>query len=137
MNAERRLGRSGLRATPIRLRVLDAVVNAPGALAPAEILDRVQERGEADRVSVYRALDALVEHRLVVRTSGPDRTFRYCSGNADAHTHSHFYCTGCGAMLCLPPETFAVDESLLPEGAAVQRVEVRVEGLCAACRAGR
>lgn len=134
MSAEQRLVDSGLRATPIRVRVLDAVIRAPGALAPAEILDEMQHSGGADKVSVYRTLDALVERRLVVRTSGPDRTFRYCSGDGNAHTHSHFYCTRCGATSCLPPGTAVVDESLLPEGARVERVEVRVEGVCGRCR---
>ncbi|BBD08692.1 Fur family transcriptional regulator [Desulfovibrio ferrophilus] len=134
MRGEDLLRDSGLRATSIRVRVLEAVVDASGALAQAEILDRVQEQGDADRVSVYRALDALVERHLVVRTSGPDRSYRYCSGDAGACAHSHFYCSRCGAMRCLPPGAFTLDSDLLPEDSVVDRIEMRVEGLCGDCR---
>lgn len=133
MSSERQLRRAGLRATPIRVRVLDVITDASGALVPAQILDLVQERGDADRVSVYRALDVLVERSLVVRTSGPDRTYRYCSGDPGARVHSHFYCTRCGTTRCLAPEAVSLDAALLPEDATIGRIEVRVEGVCGGC----
>ncbi|MBU1001842.1 MAG: transcriptional repressor [Proteobacteria bacterium] len=137
MSSERQLREAGLRATPIRVRVLDVITDAPGALIPAEILGLVQEGGDADRVSVYRALDVLVGRSLVVRTSGPDRTYRYCSGGAGAGVHSHFYCTRCGTMRCLAPGAVSLDATLLPEDATIGRIEVRLEGVCGECGPGK
>jgi Fur family ferric uptake transcriptional regulator len=87
-------------------------------------------------VTVYRSLDLLVEKRLVDRISAGDRSFRYgLAPNANHRPHAHFYCTGCGRMECLNPESPRLDmepvSPILP--GVIERVEVRLDGICKAC----
>lgn len=133
--AARLLRAAGVRATRKRVGVLDAVLAAERAVAPAELLERPELTALLDRATLYRTLDLLAERGLVLRTLGPDRAFRYCAGNGapGGAAHGHFYCLRCHAMCCLPQAALAV-EQVLPPGAAAGHVEIRVDGLCAACR---
>lgn len=126
---------AGVRATRKRAQVLDAVLAAGRAVAPAELLERPELAALMDRATLYRTLDLLAGHGLVLRTLGPDRTSRYCAGGGAplGNAHGHFYCLRCHAMRCLPQGTLAVEQAL-PPGAAAGHVEIRVDGLCAACR---
>lgn len=130
------LRRAGVRATNKRKLVLAAVLEAGSAVPPGELLERGAVSGAMDRATLYRTLDLLADKGLVARTLGPDRVFRYCGGGGapGAVVHSHFYCERCGLMRCLPPEALSLDPALLPEEASVGHVEVRVDGICGACR---
>ncbi|WP_035250426.1 Fur family transcriptional regulator [Desulfocurvus vexinensis] len=126
---------AGVRATRKRAQVLDAVLAAGRAVAPAELLERPELAALMDRATLYRTLDLLAGRGLVLRTLGPDRAFRYCAGGGAplGGAHGHFYCLRCHAMRCLPQGALAVEQAL-PPGAAAGHVEIRVDGLCAACR---
>lgn len=87
---------AGVRATRKRAQVLDAVLAAGRAVAPAELLERPELAALMDRATLYRTLDLLAGRGLVLRT-------------------------------------LAVEQAL-PPGAAAGHVEIRVDGLCAACR---
>lgn len=128
---------AGVRATRKRRLVLAAVLAAPVALPPGALLDEREIAGAMDRATLYRTLDLLAEAGLVLRTLGPDRSFRYCAGSGEpqAGTHSHFYCLRCGQMRCLPHGALSIDQGQLPEAAAVGHVEVRLDGVCGECRA--
>jgi Fur family ferric uptake transcriptional regulator len=127
---------AGVRATRKRVEVLAAVLGADRAVAPAELWERSGLAAFMDRATLYRTLDLLAERGLVLRTLGPDRAFRYCAGGGApaGMAHGHFYCLCCHAMRCLPQAVLAVEQAL-PPGAAAGHVEIRVDGLCAACRA--
>jgi Fur family ferric uptake transcriptional regulator len=89
-----------------------------------------------NRVTLYRILDRLVEKGLVRRLSASDRTFRYGLGGSSRHPdHAHFHCMECGAMECLDPELmpFKVRSSRDLESLNIQRMEIRLDGLCQAC----
>lgn len=135
MRDSSRLQEAGVRPTDIRLRVFGAVSAAGQALSPGDILALLRRERATDKVSVYRALDVLVDGGLLVRTSGPDRSYRYCAGSGGADVHGHFYCTQCGAMGCLAPGAVSVSRDALPEGCVATGLEVRLEGVCASCRA--
>ncbi len=131
------LRRAGVRATKKRRLVLAAVLEAGVAVPPGALLDVQAISGAMDRATLYRTLDLLADKGLVARTLGPDRAYRYCAGGGAPRggVHGHFYCLHCGQMRCLPPEAMVLDRDLLPGVAAVHHVEVRVDGVCAACRA--
>jgi Fur family ferric uptake transcriptional regulator len=125
-----------LDSTLNRVKVLEVIGNSPRPLSAQEIFEAVNQRQDINRVTVYRILDLLVENRLVDRISAGDRSFRYgLAPNANHRPHAHFYCTGCGRMECLSPESPLLDmeplDATLP--GVIERVEVRLDGTCKAC----
>ncbi|MBU1248172.1 MAG: transcriptional repressor [Proteobacteria bacterium] len=123
------LQHAGLEANVNRTLVLDAVLEAQTALTPAQLLDTL---GPAmNKVTLYRILELLVEHRIIERHSGPDRAFHYCAGQG----HGHFHCTRCGRMHCLtlPESTEALTSLTSSPLGRVDTVEVRLDGVCQNC----
>lgn len=127
------LDKAGIKATPHRLAVLRAVLEAAGAVTAPDMEDRLVHGGEGmNRVTLYRTLELLTEAGLLRRTNGPGRAFQYCLG----HGHGHFHCRKCGRTQCLDPVRFnpALLMGALPDRVEIEEVEVRLDGLCASCR---
>lgn len=125
-----------LGGTPHRIRVMEVVANSTAPLTAQEIYDTISRTTNANRVTVYRILDLLVEKRLLERISGRDRTFRYgLSEKSGEKNHPHFYCTLCGNMECLRPDSVAMDVESFRRTfpGTVENVEVRIDGVCKSC----
>ncbi|EIJ33621.1 Fur family transcriptional regulator [Thiothrix nivea] len=121
------------RATPARVGVLGILLNANAALSHQEIEQTVHQQGlSVDRVTLYRALDWLVEQGLAHKIAGADRTWRYNAQAGTPHQHAHFHCKQCEQVFCLetlqPTLLFA-----LPEGYRIDEVELNLQGLCPNC----
>jgi Fur family ferric uptake transcriptional regulator len=87
-------------------------------------------------VTVYRILDLLVDRGIVDRLSTAGRAAYYgLAPNAHHAPHPHFYCKHCGQMDCLNPESLNVDADQLWRTfpGRIDRVEVRVDGICKNC----
>lgn len=131
------LARAGIEPTALRLCVADVLVREGRALAAADILAKVRAGRPANKVTLYRILDLFVERGLANRHSSGDRAFRYCLGpRFSGRAHGHAYCLRCGRMECLPTAGQAVDILALAQscGMEVAGVEIRIDGICAACR---
>lgn len=125
-----------LEVTENRLRVLEVVGNNRYPLSAAEIYQTLERTCRINRVTVYRILDLLVEHRLIERLSTGGRAFCYGLAPNDHHRpHPHFYCTRCGQMDCLNPESLPVDTQPLWKTfpGRIDKVEIRVDGVCKNC----
>lgn len=128
-----RLVDAGLRVTAARLAVLDVIDAAQAAVTHADIEAALLE--PIDRVTLYRTLDSCVDAGLLTKTIGADRLSRFAlltQGAGDHAEHAHFHCDDCGRVYCLasrPPRVPAV-----PEGFAVEGIDVHVHGHCPACR---
>ncbi|MBU0988142.1 MAG: transcriptional repressor [Proteobacteria bacterium] len=127
----------GLGHTPNRLQVLKIIGDSHYPLSAQEILEKIQQTQNVNRVTVYRILDLLVAKKLIERISAGDRSFRYgLAPNANHLPHSHFYCKECGIMECLQPECIRLNVKAL-EGTfsgLIERVEVRFDGVCKSCQ---
>ncbi len=122
------------RTTQARLIVLGILLEATTALSHLEIEQQAQQQGlAADRVTLYRVLDWLVEQGLAHKIMGADRTWRY-NAHADLNhaQHAHFHCQHCQQVFCLEQLQPAVLLSL-PTGYQLQHVEINLQGLCPAC----
>jgi Fe2+ or Zn2+ uptake regulation protein len=133
------LARAAIEPTPLRLLVASLLAGEGRALPAVDILDRLRRQHRANKVTLYRILDLFVEKGLAQRHSSGDRALRYCLGPRFSNQpHCHAYCVRCGRMECLPAAEGLVDLSALGLSLAmdVEGVEVRIDGVCQACRRG-
>lgn len=110
--AEAQLRGAAVRVTKVRVKVLGALLGANRAFSHQDMHDSF---AELDRVTLYRALDCLIDAGLAHKIAGDDRIFRYSAGTdlADRqtaspaefrrgqHQHGHFKCTRCARIFCL------------------------------------
>ena len=135
-NYERMLKAADLEPTENRLRVIEVVGNNSYPLSAADIYQTLERTGSINRVTVYRILDLLVTHGLADRISTGGRAFYYgMAPNENHRPHPHFYCTRCGQMDCLTPDSLNVDSDALRKTfpGRIDKVEIRVDGLCKNC----
>ncbi len=135
-NYEELLSSANLRTTNNRIRVLEVVGNNSFPLSAKDIFNTLDRSNSINRVTVYRILDLLVEHGVVERISTGGRAFYYGLAPNNHHDpHPHFYCKSCGQMDCLSPESLSVDmEAFLKTfPGRVEKVEVRIDGICKNC----
>ncbi len=123
--------RRGARATPARIRVLQILQGAPGAMTHRDI-ESALGAAMPDRVTLYRVLDGLVDAGLANKTSNGNRVFRFSAAIAGQHSaHAHFNCEDCGRIFCLDAQQ--PPPPALPEGFSLSRMEVDLRGRCASC----
>lgn len=136
-NYEALLSAANLSATENRVRVLEVVGNNSYPLSAKDIFNTIDRSTRINRVTVYRILDLLVDHGVVERISTGGRAFYYgLAANKHHKPHAHFYCTKCGQMDCLDPESLTVDmeDFIKTFPGHIEKVEVRIDGICKNCR---
>src|SRR3954466_15194880 len=122
----------GLRATPQRLAVHDALHTLGRHATAEEVLERVT--GTVPGVSlptVYAALDVLADLGLAARVHA-GRAIRY---DPRADPHHHLVCEACGAVVDLEAKVDLSPalEGVRAAGAVATGAEVLVRGRCAGC----
>lgn len=130
------LSQARLESTDNRLRVLEVIGNNRYPLSAADIFRTLQRTAAINRVTVYRILELLVNRGLVDRISTAGRAAYYGLAPNENHApHPHFYCTRCGQMECLDPGslTLAGDALWKTFPGRIDKVEVRVDGVCKNC----
>ena len=130
------LAKARLEPTENRLGVLEVIGNNRYPLSAAEIFQTLQRSRAINRVTVYRILDLLVARGLVDRISTGGRAAYFGLAPNEHHApHPHFYCTRCGRMECLEPGSLTLSGDILWKTfpGRIDKVEVRVDGLCKHC----
>lgn len=140
------LRKAKLRVTAVRLRVLEVLGAQREALDAQQIEDRAALPA-ADRVTIYRTLNTLVDSGLAHRIDPGDRIYRYsltdhshCEGEHHHHEHLHMVCDACGSVRCLDNAEVIV-QTRSGRGAAPKKLRVfsgngTLHGLCETCEAG-
>ena len=128
---------AGLRSTMPRIAVLSYLQSVTIPLSHAEIFDALEEQG-LDRATIYRNLVDLAEAGLLIRTDVGDHVWRFelrRTGPDEQQTeHSHFMCTDCGEVECLPAMSVSIKPArTVPRSVRAQQVEVQLKGLCDRC----
>lgn len=127
---------AGLEATANRLRVLEVLGNNKFPLTAADVFHTVERTHPINRVTVYRILDLLLEKNIVERLNTGGRAAHFGMAPNEHHApHPHFYCTTCGQMDCLSPESMQIDMANLQKTfpGVIGRIEIRVDGICKNC----
>ena len=127
---------AGLRRGGARRAVVDHLAAQRCCLSAQEIHDGIRAHGGAVGVaSVYRALDTLVELRLVQRVDVGDGVARF-EPVGGAHHHHHLVCDDCGKVepFTDEPLELALAGAANRLGYALDQHEVVLRGACGACR---
>jgi len=130
----------GLKLTPLRRRVLEEVASSHHAVGAYEILERLaqKERARMAPISVYRALEALLEMGVVHRLESRNAYFAcHAPHGTNGVRQIVLACERCATVAEVPaPAAFdSIDRASRDTGFRSNRVLVEVAGLCAACAA--
>jgi Fur family zinc uptake transcriptional regulator len=122
--------------TPLRRQIFELVCHHTNPVGAYELLDELKvARGNAAPVTVYRALDFLIDAGLVHRVAALN-AFTACHTQAPGHGGLLLVCAECSNVIEL--EDVEVGEKIVRSAAGV-RFEassdlVEVRGLCEGCR---
>ncbi|BAT57916.1 zinc uptake regulation protein [Variibacter gotjawalensis] len=134
--AEARCREMGLRLTPIRRQVLAALTSAHRPFGAYEIMDRLAEKGPRPApITVYRALDFLLEHGFVHRIASRN-AFVACHHHHDAGESVVFLlCESCGSVgeAHSAPLHQALNAASRAVGFTPKSSTLEVAGLCEHC----
>lgn len=126
----------GGRVTRTRVAVIETLQLASEPMSHEELgIKLAAMEIPHDRVTLYRALDWLVEQGIARRIAGSDRAWRFEVVRPDSHRHAHFHCDRCGRVVCLESLQPAAAVKL-PDGFQLDRAELVLHGACATCGAG-
>ena len=130
----RTLHERGLRMTPQRQLVLDAV-RSLGHATPEQVCAQVQRQAPAVNITtVYRTLDLLERLGLVRHTHLGHGAPNY---SAHEHEHVHLVCHECGTVTEVPTGAMTELAEQLHDafGFDLDVAHVALSGLCRTCRA--
>jgi len=125
-----------LRVTALRLDMLALLRSSDRAITHSELESMLTVA--ADRVSIFRSLNAFEEAGLVHRVLDHKGTSCFapcgdtCGHGHHKDTHAHFRCNACGSVFCL--ESVALPKVKLPRGFALEKSNLDLEGTCKTCR---
>ncbi len=128
--------RRGARLTVLRRRVLELVWRSHGPVGAYEILDwlRSEDGRTAAPPTVYRALDFLIEQRLIHRIESLN-AFVGCIDPINPHTGQYLICRDCRTVTELDDDgiSHAIRRQAQQRGFQIGQQTVEVHGLCENC----
>lgn len=135
MQLEQRLRSHGLRVTQPRLAVLELLLRSAHAMSQQDVEAALP--GLADRVTLFRILQAFEDAGLAHRVMDPKGVARFascasgCSEHKHTDAHAHFRCTDCGAIYCL--DDVELPTVKVPKGFRLKESHLDLEGSCRHC----
>jgi Fur family zinc uptake transcriptional regulator len=131
--------RNGAQLTPLRRAVLNLILAAEGPLTAYQLLDQLKlVRKSAVPPTVYRALEFLIENRLVHRIERLN-AFVPCNEAEHAHGAHHavqfLICGRCGSVAEIEDDqvTAALTQAAGKQGFTAGNAIVELDGICASC----
>ena len=135
--ARKMLKDAGLRSTPARISVINALKRSSRPQTHAQLADQLVPLG-FDKATVFRNLTDLAEAELVLRTELGDHVWRFEMRDPkhDRSSHPHFVCIDCGSVSCI--DDMALLTPTVRRHLNIARIsEVLVKGHCGDCDASR
>jgi len=126
----------GLKVTPARLNVINALAGSNQAYSHADLESLFSKM---DRVTLYRILKDFEDAGLVHKIMDAAGVTRFalckhsCPGNHHADEHVHFNCNACHKVFCL--EKVHIPAIKTPGGFIVTGLQTLIFGLCKSCSA--
>ncbi|MBL4620796.1 MAG: transcriptional repressor [Immundisolibacteraceae bacterium] len=136
MTAERICADQGARLTPLRRQVLALVWNSHTPVKAYDLLNQLQkDHPNAAPTTVYRALDFLLERRLIHRLQSLN-AFIGCGVPGDLHQGQFLICRVCGAVAELPlnQRNEQIDRRADQLGFQIEVETIEITGVCSHCQ---
>lgn len=133
--AERILTDKNIRITPMRLLVLEALLEQEGSCG----LNGIEQLlPHSDRVTIYRTLKTFSQNGVIHPIENGTSEVKYalckafCTANEHLDRHPHFHCRECNRIICL--ESVEIPKLQFPTGYQAEETTMTVKGICANCR---
>ena len=136
-HAARLCAAQGAQLTELRRSVLGLMLDAHGPLTAYQLMDRLREiRAGVVPPTIYRALDFLIEQRLVHKLEKLN-AFIPCCGAGHRHHVQFLICRRCGAVIEIDDSsiTQALERAAGRHSFQPGHAVVELDGICAACQA--
>ena len=122
---------AGVKPTANRILLMRAIISCAHTFTLADMEERLDSM---DKSSIFRALNTLLEHKLIHEVDNGSHALLYCRcvcEQGHEHQHIHFTCSSCGKTFCIRN----IDASALPrpEGFLVEEVNCVMKGICPDC----
>jgi Fur family zinc uptake transcriptional regulator len=130
--------RQSTHLTELRRTVLGLVLQAERPLTAYQLLDRLREtRRGAAPPTVYRALDFLLDNKLIHKIERLNAFVPCTEAGHHAHSAQFLICRACGTVIELEDgaSSHALKQAATAVGFQPSSMIVEIEGLCAACSA--
>jgi len=121
------------RSSATKTHILSILEEKKQALAHKDI--QLLLDNSVDRVTIYRALDRLVDEGKIHKVTGMEGIVQYaichnCNKEEHHHNHIHFHCVQCETISCIEK---VEPKFKLPDGYTVENVQCMVSGICTNC----
>jgi Fur family zinc uptake transcriptional regulator len=134
--ADQTCARNGAQLTELRRRVLSLVLEAAGPSTAYQLLDRLKEtRKGAVPPTIYRALDFLIEQRLIHKVERLNAFIACTEAGHHHHQVQFLICRRCGMVAEIEDRAVsqALEHAAEREGFHLGGAVVELDGTCAAC----
>ncbi len=135
-HAEAQCAERSQRLTPMRRRVLQALLSSHKPLGAYEIIERLSGKSRPAPITIYRALDFLRDNRLVHRIESHNAFVACVHDHADDDLVVFLICERCGAVGEAPggAAAEALQASSRAAGFSPKSPLIEIAGICAHCR---
>ena len=126
----------GAHLTELRRLVLELVLESDAPATAYQLLDRLKEiRKGAVPPTIYRALDFLLEQRLIHKLERLNAFVACTDAEHRQHAAQFLICRCCGAVAEIEDDAVAraLAAAASREGFQMQHAVVELDGTCAAC----
>ncbi len=134
MSCIKTLKEKGLKLTPQRRLIVDAIHETDVHLTAEEIIALVQSKmPEVHKSTIYRTLELLEKTGCVFKSDLGDHAVYH---HAEEGHHHHLVCSQCGSTIQCDEEIFIPMEKTLAEryGFSVDFKHMVITGICGECR---
>jgi len=135
--AEQAFEAKGMRLTDLRRQVLEEIAGSHHAIGAYDVLERLAQKGSRlAPISVYRAIDALLNAGIIHRLESRNAFFACHVSHSKEHDQIVLTCERCGRVAEVPGERVFEAIASAARGAAFtpERTVAEVSGVCADCR---
>ena len=121
------------RTSAVRTKILETLSSKKEVLAHKDFQQIFNDKW--DRVTIYRALDRLVEEGKIHKIIGLEGIIQYglCKNCHEEHQHNHvhFSCQKCEKVVCINNSEPTIQ---LPKEYKIIEVQCMVSGICPECK---
>ncbi len=134
MELQAQLESHKIRATPLRVSILEVFSQQKSAISKQEIESSLKN---IDRITLYRNLKIFEEKGLIHKVLNTSNIAKYaicldhCSHEEHADSHIHFECTSCQETTCL--DEVPIPKVKLPAKYSPTSMALTITGICEKC----